>query len=661
MVTSNSPPVAYVLTAAGRQLFLAAGLLLWSGASYAQRANENALASADDAFGISVGNDQIGLYSSGNVRGFSPETAGNVRTEGLSVTEPGGFSGRIVSGSVIRVGITAQNYPFPAPTGIADFSLRTAGDHALLSAVGISGPLENRRIELDGQIPIVAGRLGVAGGIAGNLAEGFCCGHANEISAGAVLHWKPANNIEIKPFYGLITVWDDRTSVPLYVTAGPFLPPRIPRRFTPLDWAKGRFILQMTGSVASVSLSDNWSVKAGLFWWNESTPRSFQDLYDDVQPDGSAHRFVVATHDQDAKAISGEIRSTWVVNDGPRRHFFILDAKGRTTNRAFGGSDLVDLGSADIFQMADFPKPTLAFGSLSEDRVHQLTPGLGYQLVWRGVGGLSLNVQRPQYRDETTTPLSSGTVVSKANPWLFSGNAILIPSRSLAVYGGYTMGLEEGAAAPANAINRSSPTPALQTSQRDFGVRYRVTPALTLIAGLFDVRKPYFNLDDQQFYRQLGEERHRGVEISLSGQLGKDLTIVSGAVLTDAKVIGEAVTSGLIGPRPVGSTPRNLLLSLEWRPPQIRAVSLRVSVNNHGPTVATGHVFTSLGDRQLTVPAATSIDFNGRYRFRVSHHDSSLQLSVGNLLNSGEWRVAADSAFTFASEREIQLVFSIDI
>ncbi|HEX5258928.1 MAG TPA: TonB-dependent receptor [Sphingomicrobium sp.] len=661
MVTSDTPPVAYLLTAAGRGLFLAAGLLFWSGASYAQRANENALASADDAFGVSVGNDQIGLYSSGNVRGFSPETAGNIRIEGLSVTEPGGFSGRIVSGSVIRVGITAQNYPFPAPTGIADFSLRAAGDHALVSAVGISGPLENRRIELDGQIPIVAGRLGVAAGIAGNLAEGFCCGHANEISTGAVLHWQPANNIEIKPFYGLITVWDDRTSVPLYVTAGPSLPPRIPRRFTPLDWAKGRLILQMAGSVASVSLSDNWSIKAGLFWWNDNSPRSFQDLYDDVRPDGSAHRLVVATHDQDAEAVSGEIRSTWVVNDGPRRHFLILDAKGRTTNRAFGGSDVVDLGSADIFHMADFPKPALAFGSLSEDRVRQLTPGLGYQLVWRGVGGLSLNVQRPQYRDETTTPLSSGTVVSKTNPLLFSGNAILTPSRSLAIYGGYTTGLEEGAVAPANAVNRSSPTPALQTSQRDFGVRYRVTPALTLIAGLFDVRKPYFNLDDHQFYRQLGEERHRGVEMSLSGQLGKDLTIVGGAVLTDAKVIGEAATSGLIGHRPVGSTPRNLLLSLEWRPPQIRPLSLRVSVNNSGPTVATGHIFASLGHRQLTVPAATSIDFNGRYRFRVSHHDASLQLSIRNLLNSGEWSVAADSAFTFASERQIQLVFSIDI
>jgi iron complex outermembrane recepter protein len=661
MVIPNVPSVAFRLTVARRRLLLGVGLILCSATSYAQRANENALASAGDAFGVSVGSDQIGLYGAGSVRGFSPETAGNIRVEGLSVTEPGGFTGRVVSGSVVRVGITAQNYPFPAPTGIADFSLRTAGDHPLLSAVGTFGPLANRQLDLDGQIPIVAGRLGLAAGITGHVTQNLRSGRSNTISLGAVLHWQPAGNVDIKPFYGRIQTWDDRSSAPLYVTAGPFLPARLPRRFVPLDWAAGRNVVQFAGSVASVALSKNWSIKAGLFWWDDSTARSFQDLYEGVQPDGSAHRFIVATHDQDATAISGEIRSTWVINEGPRRHFFIVNAKGRTTNRAFGGSDLVDLGFADIFRSADVPEPTLSFGPLSQDRVRQLTPGVGYQLLWPGIGGLSLNVQRPQYRRETTTPLSSGTIVSKANPWLFSGNAILTALRSLAIYGGYTTGLEEGTVAPANAVNRTSPTPALQTSQRDVGLRYRISPRLTLIAGLFDVRKPYFNLDDRQFYRELGEERHRGVEMSLAGELDKNLTIVSGAILTDAKVIGEAVTSGLIGPRPVGSTPRNLLLSLEWRPPQIRALSLRVSVNNNGPTVASGHTFSSLGGRQLTAPAATSIDLNGRYRFRVSNHDASLQLDVRNLLNSGEWSVAADSAFAFARPRQFRLVFSIDV
>jgi len=47
------------------------------------RAAENAVRSAGDAFGTSIGRETIGLYNAGNVRGFSPTAAGNVRIDGL--------------------------------------------------------------------------------------------------------------------------------------------------------------------------------------------------------------------------------------------------------------------------------------------------------------------------------------------------------------------------------------------------------------------------------------------------------------------------------------------------------------------------------------------------------------------------------------------------
>ena len=118
----------------------------------AQRADENAVKAADDAFGTSVGNEKIGLYSASDVRGFSPVNAGNIRIEGLSVTEHGGFTNRIVSGSTIRVGLTAQGYPFPAPTGIADYSLRSSGNDAIFSPVIYLGPYGTAQVDLDAQI-----------------------------------------------------------------------------------------------------------------------------------------------------------------------------------------------------------------------------------------------------------------------------------------------------------------------------------------------------------------------------------------------------------------------------------------------------------------------------------------------------------------------------
>ena len=56
--------------------------------AYAQRADENAVKAADDAFGVSVGNEEIGLYGDSDARGFSPVAAGNIRMEGLYVDSP---------------------------------------------------------------------------------------------------------------------------------------------------------------------------------------------------------------------------------------------------------------------------------------------------------------------------------------------------------------------------------------------------------------------------------------------------------------------------------------------------------------------------------------------------------------------------------------------
>ena len=59
------------------------GALTLAGSAHAQRAGDNAVTAAEDAFGATLGNETIGLYSSKQVRGFSPVDAGNVRMDGV--------------------------------------------------------------------------------------------------------------------------------------------------------------------------------------------------------------------------------------------------------------------------------------------------------------------------------------------------------------------------------------------------------------------------------------------------------------------------------------------------------------------------------------------------------------------------------------------------
>ena len=76
--------------------------------AFAQKTDNNAVTAAEDAFGKSVGDQSIGIYSDTSVRGFSPIDAGNVRIEGLYFDVQGNLNSRIVSGSSVRVGISAQ-------------------------------------------------------------------------------------------------------------------------------------------------------------------------------------------------------------------------------------------------------------------------------------------------------------------------------------------------------------------------------------------------------------------------------------------------------------------------------------------------------------------------------------------------------------------------
>jgi len=569
---------------------------------------------------------------------------------------------RITSGLVIRVGITAQGYPFPAPTGIADFSLRTAGDQPLLSAIATYGPVDNRQIELDGQIPLVPGRLGLAAGATYHITTSPLQGlHSSVGVGGGVLRWRPNAAVEIKPFYARIETWDDRSLLPLFFTAGPFLPSPIARHYAPLRWAAGRDTTEMAGVVASARLSPTWSVRAGLFHWRDDSRRSFQDLFEDVQPDGSARRSIVASRDQIAESISGELRSAWTLPDGPRRHILMLNLRGRSTGRSFGGADVLDLGAADIANSIQLAEPPLAFGPLSQDRVRQLTLGLGYQGVWQGVGGISLSVQRADYRKSSRRAPGEPAILSLQSPWLFGGGLMLTPSSRFSVYGGYTTGLEESGIAPPGAVNRNAAAPAIHTRQGDAGLRYRFGARLSLVAGIFDVRKPYINVDTASFYRQLGEERHRGVELSLAGQLSRNLSMVAGALFIDARVSGEAVDSGLIGPRPVGSTPRRLQLNLDWHLPFFDPLSLSFVAENRGPTVASAQAYASLAGRQLVVPGRTTIGLGARYRFRIADTPATLRVQADNLFNAGQWDVGGDSSFTFAFRRRFWFSIAVDI
>ena len=626
------------------------GLLASPQAAWAQRTGENAVASAEDAFGTSVGNERVGLYSPFGARGFSPVQAGNVRINGMYIDYQADLTDRLISGSNVRVGLTAQGYPFPAPTGVADFSLRLPGTEAVASTVVGIGPFGGPRAEVDAQLPVTA-TLGLAGGVGVNLQELSFGGRQRLLGAAVVARWRPAENIEIIPFWGMQEE-DGQEAQPVIFTAGDYLPPRIERRryFGP-DWSENEGRDVNYGVLATLGLGD-WTLRGGAFRSIAHDFRNFSVFFLNATPGGEADRVVVSDQARRFASTSGELRLTRQLIEGDRLHQFHLMTRGRIRDRRYGGGQTFNFGPGRIDEPIDAPEPEFELGAQTTDQVRQLTAGIGYEGRWRGVGELSLGIQRTFYEKETVRP-TGALPVSQSSPWLFNGTLSIIASSDLVFYGGYTKGLEESPVAPDIAVNRGDAPPAIITEQMDAGFRYAITPALRLVAGVFDVRKPYFALDPELVFRELGVVRNRGIEVSLAGQITPRLSIVLGAVFLDATVSGDQVDLGLIGRRPVGSIGRTVTGALNWNLPWVEGLSVDLAYESSSDRIANRA-------NTFVIPERHIFSLGGRYRFDLFDKPATFRAQVATVNNAYGFSNIGEG-FYYNPPRRFQMSLTVDM
>lgn len=72
--------------------------------------------------------------------------------------------------------------------------------------------------------------------------------------------------------------------------------------------------------------------------------------------------------------------------------------------------------------------------------------------------------------------------------------------------------------------------PAIRSSQEEIGEKYAPSASLSFLAEAFQIDKSYFALDDHEDYGNLGQERHRDLESSLTGTPTPSLGMVAGAL-----------------------------------------------------------------------------------------------------------------------------------
>lgn len=629
---------------------LALTLAVAPNAAFAQRADDNATTSAEDAFGTSIGGEQIGIYNPNYVRGFSAAEAGNIRLDGLYIDQQGSFTDRLIGSLQMRVGLSAQSYPFPAPTGIADYGLRTPGSKSLVSLGARLGPLGAAALEVDAQLP-VTDRLAVGAGLGLIADRTHTGGRADYRTAALVARWAPVDDVTVTPFWSRTGISDEE-SQPLLLTGGDYLPPRIERvKRLGQKWATNDGQTVNTGVIGSAVMGD-WTLKAGVFRSILDLDRSHTQLFLAVQEDGTADELVIAEPGRRSASTSGEVRLSRRFSEGPRLHALHLSFKGRNRVRRYGSDTAIFVGNHPLAEPVVFPEPVSVFGVQTRDTVRQWTAGIAYEGRWKDVGEISLGLQKTNYRKRVLDP-DAPAIKTTDEPLLFNATAAFHASPSLAFYAGYTQGLEESPVAPGVAINRDDAPPAIRTRQIDGGVRWLITPDIRVVAGLFDVTKPFYSLDTARVFRLLGDVRHRGAEFSLSGQLAPGLTAIAGTALIDAKLSGDAVDSGLVGRKPLASFGRLSTAVLDYRPTFAPDFSIDLVVESTSDRVAST-------DGKLVIPARAIASVGGRYRFHIGKGPATLRVQLANIGNKFGWANGSSGVYLYNFPRRLTATLTTD-
>jgi iron complex outermembrane receptor protein len=616
------------------------------------RADDNAVTQAEDAFGFSVGRESIGIYNGGQTRGFSPFAAGNVRIEGLYYDPISGLQGLLVDSSSIKVGLSAQGYPFVAPSGVVDQRLRRPAGKLGGSTVVAADSWGGKSVELDSSIPLndrLAVRLGFNAG-----ATVFANGTDNvNHTESAILRWRPTDNIELMPFWARYDDYDDESGT-YYVPAGSFVGiTDRPLHDESPSWADIRFTTRNAGLLANVGLGKNTVIRLGAFRSQIHYKQLFGFLMVNQQPDGSAERLLIADPPTTNRSTSGEMRLTHSIADGPRLHVLHASVRKRDAHRAFGGSDIISYGVGAVGEKVTVPEPpSFEFGESTRQRTEQMTYGVAYDGRWRDVGEVSVSLAKADYRKTTLIPTAEPATATD-RPWLYNGTVAAVVSNSVSLYAGFARGLEESGTAPQSAANRNEPLDAILTQQKDAGVRFNLTKDVRAVAGVFDLRRPYFGFDEDNVYRHVGSIRSRGAEFSVSGRLTPRLSVVLGGVVLRPKVTKSPEAQGDVGSKPVGLPAHIVNFNANWDTSFLDGLQFDIGVSHRARQPSTV-------DNRVYLPARSNLNVGTRYGFKLFGKGATFRVQGTNLFDNNDPSPAAPGVYGPPGTRQINGFLTVD-
>ncbi len=217
---------------------------------------------------------------------------------------------------------------------------------------------------------------------------------------------------------------------------------------------------------------------------------------------------------------------------------------------------------------------------------------------------------------------------------------VIKPAEGISLFANRIEGLTQGPTAPIDATltNSGEVFPPAKSKQYEFGGKVRIG-ALNASLALYQTDQPAgYALPDPdnlgfQRFGLFGQQRNRGIELGLDGEIADGLRLIAGASLNDAK-LQDTGTAALDGNEAPGVPEYLVNANVEWDLP-FAPLTLTARV------VHTGEQWV---DRANTLELSdwTRFDLGARYVAVLGDMPLTLRFNVDNVANKRYWASAFD-------------------
>lgn len=295
--------------------------------------------------------------------------------------------------------------------------------------------------------------------------------------------------------------------------------------------------------------------------------------------------------------------------------------------------------------------PRRAFGTRMTSFFASDTLGFFDDRALLTVGARRQNIDVQPYDNTTGARAAAGAYDEIATTPVVG--VVIKPSESLSFYANRIEGLSQGAQAPAGTTNSGEVFPPFKTVQYELGAKVSVAGVNGSVA-VFQAERPQGLIVDNTFTRD-GEQRNRGLEVSVDGEPVPGLRIITGFSITDAEQL-RTQDGAFDGKTAFGVPDYTANANLEWDTNFLPGFTLT------GRVVQTGKQYFNQANT-LQLPAWTRFDLGARYVVAVGDAPVTFRCYVDNVANRRYWASTSPAFGTYLIQglpRTFKLSATID-